>query len=54
MSHEIRTPMNAIVGLSHLMKRGISSPKQANRLGKIEGSAKHLPKSMSSGFFGNL
>ena len=42
MSHEIRTPMNAIVGLSHLLARDHPTPKQAERLAKIELSARHL------------
>ncbi|MBT0962347.1 PAS domain S-box protein [Denitromonas iodatirespirans] len=42
MSHEIRTPMNAIVGLSHLLARDHPTPKQAERLAKIEVSARHL------------
>ena len=42
MSHEIRTPMNAIVGLSHLLTRDHPTPKQAERLAKIEVSARHL------------
>ncbi len=42
MSHEIRTPMNAIVGLSHLLSRDHPTPKQAERLAKVEVSARHL------------
>jgi PAS domain S-box-containing protein len=42
MSHEIRTPMNAIIGLTHLLRRGEPTPIQADRLGKIDASAKHL------------
>ncbi|HLO62116.1 MAG TPA: response regulator [Azonexus sp.] len=42
MSHEIRTPMNAIVGLAHLLKRDGVTPRQADRLDKIMGSADHL------------
>ncbi|TVO67579.1 PAS domain S-box protein [Denitromonas ohlonensis] len=42
MSHEIRTPMNAIVGLSHLLSRDHPTPKQAERLAKVEISARHL------------
>ena len=41
MSHEIRTPMNAILGLSHLMKQD-ATPKQAERLTKINGAGHHL------------
>jgi PAS domain S-box-containing protein len=42
MSHEIRTPMNAILGLTHLLKNDRPTPGQAERLGKIEGAARHL------------
>ena len=42
MSHEIRTPMNAIIGFSHLLSREITEPAQADRLGKISSSARHL------------
>jgi PAS domain S-box-containing protein len=42
MSHEIRTPMNAIIGLTHLLRRGQTSPEQADRLGKIDTAAEHL------------
>ena len=42
MSHEIRTPMNAILGLTHLMSRGLKEPAQLERLGKIDSAAHHL------------
>jgi PAS domain S-box-containing protein len=42
MSHEIRTPMNAIVGLTHLLQRDAATPKQSERLGKIDSAAGHL------------
>ena len=42
MSHEIRTPMNAILGLTHLLRRDVPTPEQAERLGKIDDAAKHL------------
>ncbi|MCK9284166.1 MAG: PAS domain S-box protein [Rhodocyclaceae bacterium] len=42
MSHEIRTPMNAIVGLTHLLHRSNPTPKQAERLAKIDAAAHHL------------
>lgn len=42
MSHEIRTPMNAIIGLTHLLKRDGVTPRQADRLDKMMGSAEHL------------
>jgi PAS domain S-box-containing protein len=42
MSHEIRTPMNAIIGLSHLLDRDITDPRQLDRIGKIGTAAQHL------------
>jgi len=42
MSHEIRTPMNGILGMVHLLRQGEVKPLQAERLGKIDASAKHL------------
>jgi two-component system sensor histidine kinase/response regulator len=42
MSHEIRTPMNAILGMSHLMQRDALTPRQAERMEKIDSAAKHL------------
>ena len=42
MSHEIRTPMNAIIGLTHLLQRADPTPKQAEKLRKIDTSAEHL------------
>jgi len=42
MSHEIRTPMNAITGMVHLLKRDNVTPRQADRLGKIEVASQHL------------
>ncbi|RIX47434.1 MAG: response regulator [Rhodocyclales bacterium GT-UBC] len=42
MSHEIRTPMNAIIGFTHMLQRELLTPVQADRLGKIAGSAEHL------------
>jgi len=42
MSHEIRTPMNAIVGLTHLLRAGETTPLQADRLAKIESASQHL------------
>ena len=42
MSHEIRTPMNAIMGLTHLLRRGAPTPDQADKLDKIDASARHL------------
>jgi two-component system sensor histidine kinase/response regulator len=42
MSHEIRTPMNAILGFTHLLRRDATSSRDADRLDKIGGAAKHL------------
>ncbi len=42
MSHEIRTPMNAILGFTHLLRRDAASSRDADRLDKIGGAAKHL------------
>jgi PAS domain S-box-containing protein len=42
MSHEIRTPMNAILGFTHLLRRDATSSRDADRLDKIDGAARHL------------
>ncbi len=42
MSHEIRTPMNGILGMAYVLRRGSVSPAQADQLGKIVASGKHL------------
>ena len=42
MSHEIRTPMNAIVGLTHLLRNSDPTPRQMERLDKIDAAANHL------------
>jgi len=42
MSHEIRTPMNAILGMANLLRRGGVTPRQAERLDKIDTASKHL------------
>ncbi len=42
MSHEIRTPMNAILGMSHLLRRDVVTPEQAQRLEKIDYAGRHL------------
>jgi len=42
MSHEIRTPMNAIMGLTHLLRRDLTTPMQMRKLERIELSAAHL------------
>jgi PAS domain S-box-containing protein len=42
MSHEIRTPMNAILGMSRQLMREAPTPRQADRLAKIDGAGHHL------------
>ena len=42
MSHEIRTPLNAIIGLNDLMLRDATTPKQADRMGKVAAAGQHL------------
>jgi PAS domain S-box-containing protein len=42
MSHEIRTPMNAILGFTQILRRDAVSSIDADRLDKIESSARHL------------
>jgi len=42
MSHEIRTPLNAVVGLTHLLLRDDPTPRQRDRLVKVDGAAGHL------------
>ncbi len=42
MSHEIRTPMNAIIGLTHLLQRSATEPRQADHLARISEAARHL------------
>jgi two-component system sensor histidine kinase/response regulator len=47
MSHEIRTPMNAIIGLTRLLQREETSPKQREQLNKIASSGTHLSSIIS-------
>ena len=42
MSHEIRTPMNAIIGLTHLMRDDLPTPRNGERLDKVADAANHL------------
>ena len=42
MSHEIRTPMNAIIGLTHLLRRSVTTPEHAEWLDKIDSAGRHL------------
>ncbi|MDP1524367.1 MAG: ATP-binding protein [Rhodocyclaceae bacterium] len=42
MSHELRTPMNAIMGMTDLIMRRASDPKQIDQLGKVKMASAHL------------
>jgi len=42
MSHELRTPMNAIMGMTELLLRRITDPKQVDQLGKLKQASAHL------------
>jgi signal transduction histidine kinase len=42
MSHEIRTPLNAITGMAHLIRRDGLTPRQAEKLDKLEHASGHL------------
>ncbi len=42
MSHEIRTPLNAITGLVRLLRDDDVTPRQRDRLARIDGAARHL------------
>jgi len=42
MSHELRTPMNAIMGMTDLVLRQSSDPKQIDQLGKVKIASAHL------------
>jgi signal transduction histidine kinase/NO-binding membrane sensor protein with MHYT domain/ActR/RegA family two-component response regulator len=42
MSHEIRTPLNAITGMAHLIRRDQLTPRQTERMGKLEAAGEHL------------
>jgi len=47
MNHEIRTPMNAIMGMTSLLVRGNTDPRQLDRLAKIDSAARHLMEILS-------
>jgi PAS domain S-box-containing protein len=42
MSHEIRTPLNAILGMAQLLELESPTPKQLDRLHRIEEASDHL------------
>ena len=42
MSHELRTPMNAIMGMTDLVLRRTSDPKQIDQLTKVKHASAHL------------
>jgi PAS domain S-box-containing protein len=42
MSHELRTPMNGIMGMTDLLLRHASDPKQKEQLSKIQLASRHL------------
>ena len=42
MSHEIRTPLNAILGMAQLLELESPTPKQMDRLRRIEEASSHL------------
>ena len=42
MSHEIRTPMNGILGMASILRREGVTPRQEERLDKIDAASHHL------------
>jgi PAS domain S-box-containing protein len=42
MSHELRTPMNAIMGMTELVMRRNTDPKQLEQLNKVKHASTHL------------
>lgn len=42
MSHELRTPMNAIMGMTDLVLRRSTDPKQIDQLTKVKQASEHL------------
>jgi len=42
MSHEIRTPLSGIIGMTYILKQGLVTQVQAERLDKIDAAASHL------------
>jgi len=48
MSHELRTPMNGVLGMAHLVRLGGVTPKQAERLDKLDIAGRHLLEIINS------
>ncbi|MBS1140860.1 MAG: diguanylate cyclase/phosphodiesterase with and Chase sensor(s) [Proteobacteria bacterium] len=42
MSHELRTPMNAIIGLTGIVRRSTTAPRQADQLDKVLAASNQL------------
>lgn len=42
MSHELRTPMNGIMGMTDLLLRQVTDPRQLDMLKKSKGAARHM------------
>lgn len=42
MSHELRTPMNAILGLTGIVRRGTTDPRQSDQLDKVLAASNQL------------
>jgi signal transduction histidine kinase len=48
MSHEMRTPLNHIIGLATLIRREPLTPKQTDKLGKLDAASHHLTTLIST------
>ncbi|MCB1954626.1 MAG: response regulator [Rhodocyclaceae bacterium] len=48
MSHEIRTPLHAIFGMAQLIRRDSLTPRQTERLDKLDVASRHLADVISS------
>lgn len=42
MSHELRTPMNGVLGMAHLLRDEVKSPRAIQQLDALEASGRHL------------